>query len=123
MLPRSTPFLSPVHSTSLAALWLVRHGQSSWNTLGLICDPGARPAGGEPIRDEYRRAAAFCDDLASRPRDEEGDVVVIAHGGTLRVLRAYLSHVPVEQMRWEALQNARVLRIDGYCVNPRGGTE
>ncbi len=49
--------------------------------------------------------------------------MVVAHGGTLRVLRAYLSGVPVEQMRWEPLENARVLRIDGFSMNARGGTE
>lgn len=90
---------------------------------GLVRDPDACPHGGESVRELYRRAAAFCDDLARRPRGTGGDVVVVAHGGTLRVLRAYLSNVPVEQMRWEPLENARVLRIDGFGMNPRGGTE
>jgi broad specificity phosphatase PhoE len=90
---------------------------------GLVRDPDVRPHGGESVRDMYRRAAAFCDDLARRPRGTAGDVVVVAHGGTLRVLRAYLSSVPVEQMRWEPLENARVLRIDGFGMNARGGTE
>jgi len=42
-------------------------------------------------------------------------VVVVAHGGTLRVLEAYLTGVPVGQMAWPPLENARVLRIPG-CV-------
>ena len=32
------------------------------------------------------------------------------HGGTLRVLDAYLHGVPVEQMRWDLLGNASVLK-------------
>jgi 2,3-bisphosphoglycerate-dependent phosphoglycerate mutase len=212
MLPRSTPTLNPAPTSCQAALWLVRHGESTWNALGLcqgqrdeaelterglaqaaavaegfrgvqvgalyasdlrralqtaavvaetvslpvirdprlrergygefegtalssvrpsaigfgdglLRDPDVRPAGGESVRDLYRRAAAFCDDLARRPPHAPGDVVVVAHGGTLRVLRAYLSDVPVEQMSWEPLENARVLRIDGFTMNARGGTE
>jgi probable phosphoglycerate mutase len=90
---------------------------------GMVVDPDARPRGGESVRDLYLRAASFCDDLARRLRGTAGDVVVVAHGGTLRVLHAYLSGVAVEQMSWEPLENARVLRIDGCGSNVRGGTE
>lgn len=212
MLPRSSSTLSPPYGPTAFALWLVRHGESTWNTLGLaqgqrddavltdrgaaqaaavaaqfrdlqvsavyssdlrralqtaatfaevldlpvvrdrrlrerslgvlegtpvaevspsatglcggmVVDADARPKGGESVRDLYRRAAAFCDDLARMPGGAAGDVVVVAHGGTLRVLRAYLTGVPVEDMRWEPLENARVLRIDARGANARGGTE
>lgn len=212
MPPRSTPTLRHAPTASPAVLWLIRHGESTWNTLGLVqghCDeaeltargaaqaaavaerfagrdvsalyasdlrralqtaavvaaaagvpvitdsrlrernlgelegtthasvkpsvmgfeagqvrdPDARPVGGESIRDLYQRAAAFCDDLTRRPPKTPGDVVVVAHGGTLRVLRAYLSGVTVEQMPWEPLENARVLRIDAFSMNARGGSE
>jgi broad specificity phosphatase PhoE len=96
---------------------------------GFVVNADARPDGGESLRVLYRRAAAFCDDLASGPADSTGgtaggDVVIVAHGGTLRVLRAYLTGVAVEHMRWEPLDNARVLRIGacGTSENPRGGT-
>jgi broad specificity phosphatase PhoE len=212
MLPRSTSALSSAPTAAAPALWLVRHGESTWNTLGLcqghrddaeltargiaqaatvgdqfrslsvsaiyssdlrralqtaaviaevlglpvtkdarlrerrlgalegtmlaaaspaatgidgglVVDPDARPYRGESVRELYRRAAAFCDELARRPAERAGDVVLVAHGGTLRVLRAHLSGIPVEGMRWEALENARVLRIDGVATNPLGGTE
>jgi 2,3-bisphosphoglycerate-dependent phosphoglycerate mutase len=212
MLPRSTSTLSSAPTVSAPALWLVRHGESTWNSLGLcqghrddaeltargvaqaaavaeqfrnlsvsavyssdlrralqtaavfaevlalpvirdarlrernlgvlegtvlaqacpavtgidsgmVFDPDTRPYGGESVRDLYRRAAGFYDDLASRPAERAGDVVVVAHGGTLRVLRAYLSGIPVGRMRWGPVENARVLRIDGIGTNPRGGTE
>lgn len=86
---------------------------------GRVTDPDARPAGGESVRDLYQRAAGFAEELAavhSDDIDQAGDVVVVAHGGTLRVLEAYLTGVPVEQMAWPPLENARVLRIPGYVM-------
>jgi broad specificity phosphatase PhoE len=86
---------------------------------GRVTDPDARPAGGESVRDLYQRAAGFAEELAAvhnGDNDQAGDVVVVAHGGTLRVLEAYLTGVPVEQMAWPPLENARVLRIPGYVM-------
>lgn len=84
---------------------------------GRVLDPDARPAGGESVRDLYLRAANFCDDLqaaeltAGHPTGGDGDVLIVAHGGTLRVLEAYLHGIDVEQMRWEPVGNATVMRI------------
>jgi 2,3-bisphosphoglycerate-dependent phosphoglycerate mutase len=86
---------------------------------GRVTDPDARPAGGESVRDLYQRAAGFAEELAAvrnEGGDQAGDVVVVAHGGTLRVLEAYLTGVPVEQMAWPPLENAQVLRIPGYVM-------
>ena len=83
---------------------------------GRVADPDARPPRGESVRDLYLRAAGFADELTANPDDggdDDGDVVVVAHGGTLRVLHAYLHGVPVEEMAWEPLENARILRIPG----------
>ena len=95
---------------------------------GRVTDPDARPAGGESVRDLYQRAAGFAEELAavhSEDSGRAGDVVVVAHGGTLRVLEAYLTGVPVGQMAWPPLENARVLRIPGYVMQShlksRGG--
>jgi broad specificity phosphatase PhoE len=90
---------------------------------GLVADPDTSPDGGESVRELYQRAAAFCDDLVDQPGTQAADVVVVAHGGTLRVLRAYLAGVPVEQMSWEPLANGSVLRIGAYAVDNRGGTQ
>jgi 2,3-bisphosphoglycerate-dependent phosphoglycerate mutase len=90
---------------------------------GLVADPDTSPEGGESVRELYHRAAAFCDDLAGKPDTQAADVVVVAHGGTLRVLHAYLAGVPVERMSWEPLANASVLRIGAFAANYRGGTE
>src|ERR1700751_2435059 len=86
---------------------------------GRVTDPDARPAGGESVRDLYQRAAGFAEELAGAHDEDDaraGDVVVVAHGGTLRVLEAYLTGVPVERMAWPPLENARVLRIPGYVM-------
>jgi broad specificity phosphatase PhoE len=43
-----------------------------------------------------------------------GDVVVIAHGGTVRVLAAYLHGIPPDQMSWGPVENATVLHIPDF---------
>jgi 2,3-bisphosphoglycerate-dependent phosphoglycerate mutase len=94
---------------------------------GRVTDPDTRPAGGESVRDLYQRAAAFYDELPPGDGDDgdDGDVVVVAHGGTLRVLNAYAHRIKVEEMSWEPLENARILRIPGFgtktSMASRGG--
>jgi broad specificity phosphatase PhoE len=93
---------------------------------GLVIDPDARPPAGESVRDLYTRAAAFCDDLAAGLGDgpltgAAGDVLVIAHGGTVRVLDAYLHGVPVDQMTWRPVDNAATVRIPDFGTRSRGG--
>jgi broad specificity phosphatase PhoE len=88
---------------------------------GLVIDPDVRPPAGESVRDLYQRAAEFCDDLAAGLRDGSGDVVVIAHGGTVRVLDAYASGVTVDQMAWRPVDNATIVRIQGFGALSQGG--
>jgi probable phosphoglycerate mutase len=71
-----------------------------------VVDPDARPDGGESLRDFYQRVDGFVADLRAA-----GEAVIVAHGGTLRMLNACLHGVPVDQMRWEPLGNAAVLRF------------
>jgi 2,3-bisphosphoglycerate-dependent phosphoglycerate mutase len=81
-----------------------------------VTDPDAAPPGGESLRNLYDRVAAFADDLTAARLPglagavPGGDVAVVAHGGTLRVLTAYLNGIPAEQMRWEPLANGTILR-------------
>jgi 2,3-bisphosphoglycerate-dependent phosphoglycerate mutase len=98
---------------------------------GRLFDPDTRPVGGESVRDLYLRAAGFCDDLAAGLRDgsdtlpeltkRDGDVLVIAHGGTVRVLDAYLNGVPVDQMTWRPVDNATIVRIPEFGTLSQGG--
>lgn len=89
---------------------------------GRLFAPDTRPAGGgESVRDLYLRVAGFCDDLAAGLRDDcgtlpglterTGDVLVIAHGGTVRVLEAYAQGVSVDQMTWRPVGNATVVHL------------
>ena len=109
---------------------------------GLVIDPDVRPEAGESVRDLYVRAAAFCDDLvaglrdghgplpgltrtgpaSAKPASAGGDVLVIAHGGPVRVLDAYLHGVPVDQMTWRPVDNATIVRISEFGTALRGGT-
>jgi broad specificity phosphatase PhoE len=57
------------------------------------------------------------------PVPSSGDIVVVAHGGTLRVLRAYLSGVPVEEMDWAPLANATVLEFPEFGTPAREGEQ
>jgi broad specificity phosphatase PhoE len=82
---------------------------------GRVADADARPVGGESVRNLYRRAAQFIDELAATVDDDDtGDVVVVAHGGTVRVLEAYLQGIPADQMGWGPVQNATVVRIPDF---------
>jgi probable phosphoglycerate mutase len=96
---------------------------------GRVADPDARPAGGESLRDFYRRVAEFTDEMtalrATGGADPAagpgwaGDVAVVAHGGTLRMMSAYQRGVPVEQMTWEPLANASIVRSPTGWPSPR----
>ncbi len=52
--------------------------------------------GGERRSDFFRRVSATCDDILSRHR--QGTVLIVAHGGTLRAMLAYL--LPEQMSRW-----------------------
>jgi 2,3-bisphosphoglycerate-dependent phosphoglycerate mutase len=78
-----------------------------------VIDPDTSPPDGESLRDFYRRVAGFAADLREqglREQEPAGEIAVVAHGGTLRMLDAYLNGVPVERMSWAPVVNGCVLR-------------
>jgi broad specificity phosphatase PhoE len=80
----------------------------------MVVDPDARPDGGESLRDFHGRAAAFCAELAGKADRGAlplGDIVIVAHGGTVRVLDACLKGIPVDQMSWIPVPNGTILRV------------
>ena len=80
-----------------------------------VIDPDARPPDGESLRDLYWRVAGFAGGLLDAGRE----VAVVAHGGTLRVLAAYLRGVPVERMAWEPVGNGCIIRLQPqYAHSP-----
>ena len=214
--PEAVPGGRPAREVTVPDLWLVRHGESTWNTAGLaqghndeaeLTERGLRQAadaaaqfGYRPVRAIYasdlrraqQTAAAFSAVLGlpvqhrpaaagavprrargqpaqhyrpfghwsggrarhrprrpaasrgvgprpvragrrvlRRPRRRpgrtqaaatSGDVLVIAHGGTVRVLDAYIHGVPVDQMTWRPVDNATIVRIPEFGTQSRGGS-
>ncbi len=80
---------------------------------GRVTDADVRPPQGESLRELYGRVAAFMDDAeASAP---EGAVVVVTHGGVIRMAQAYAEGVGVEAMAWDPVPNASVWSSDRRC--------
>jgi probable phosphoglycerate mutase len=77
---------------------------------GVIVDPDGRPPGGESIRDLYRRVAALVDDLSGRPSADR--LVVVTHGGVIRVAMAYAAGLSVADMPWPSVGNGTIRHVE-----------
>jgi broad specificity phosphatase PhoE len=84
---------------------------------GVVVDADCRPPGGESIRDLYQRVAAFLDELSGHPSTD--GLVVVTHGGVIRVAMAYTAGRSVTKMPWPYLANAAVRRVDLLPGRPR----
>jgi 2,3-bisphosphoglycerate-dependent phosphoglycerate mutase len=86
-------------------------------TGGRVVDADAAPIGGESLRQLYERAARCAQRILSL---HAGDVVVVCHGGVVRVLLAWLDGVGPDDMRWPEIDNAvpiaRSLTLVPTCV-------
>ncbi len=71
-----------------------------------VVDADARPPAGESLTELYERVRDFITTLDARA--PEGDVLVVTHGGVIRVAEAYCSGVAVEDMTWGPVANASV---------------
>ncbi len=71
-----------------------------------VVDADARPVDGESLTELYERVAAFVDELEMRA--PTGDVLVVTHGGVIRVAQAYCSGIPASGMEWGPVPNASV---------------
>ena len=71
-----------------------------------VVDAGARPPAGESLSELYERVQAFITTLEWRAPD--GDVLVVTHGGVIRVAEAYCNGVAVDDMTWGPVANASV---------------
>jgi 2,3-bisphosphoglycerate-dependent phosphoglycerate mutase len=84
-----------------------------------VVDIDARPTGGESLRDVQARCADFLHWLTEQ--GHRRDVVVVTHGGSLRMLRATGARAGVLPPVWDTVDNATVHRID--LPHPRYVTE
>lgn len=68
-----------------------------------VIDPDAAPHEGESIRQLYWRAAGFVDELLDDTGT--GDVVIVCHGGVVRVVQAWLDGIGPDEMSWPPVGN------------------
>lgn len=82
-----------------------------------VTDPDARPAGGESIRELYQRVTGLLAELAASLPD--GRIVLVTHGGPVRVARAYLAGLSAAAMSWPPVLNGSVLEVACADLTPR----
>ena len=70
---------------------------------GRVVDAEARPPGGESLEALSRRVGDFFCRLAQQELD--GDVLVVTHGGVIRVALARCDDIPVVRMAWGDVPN------------------
>jgi broad specificity phosphatase PhoE len=76
---------------------------------GIVVDENARAPGGESLLDVYLRCSTFLRHLIDTPTD--GDVVVVAHGGSIRMLRALADNAVLEGLAWDVVPNAATYQV------------
>ena len=77
---------------------------------GLVVDEHARAPGGESLADVHARCAAFLEHLRGEP--DGGDAVVVAHGGSIRMLRALATDIELRGLAWDTVPNAAIIRLE-----------
>jgi broad specificity phosphatase PhoE len=75
-----------------------------------VVDIDARADGGESLRDLYLRTSDFLGWLAGQ--QPQRHVVVVAHGGSIRMLGASLAGTDIVDMTWDAVANGSTHRFD-----------
>jgi 2,3-bisphosphoglycerate-dependent phosphoglycerate mutase len=76
---------------------------------GIVVNENARAPGGESLLDVYLRCSTFLRRLIDTPTD--GDVVVVAHGGSIRMLRALVDNAVLEGLTWDVVPNAGTYQV------------
>jgi broad specificity phosphatase PhoE len=83
---------------------------------GHIVDLDRAVGGGESLVDVYRRVTQWAE--TSLPPMLSGDVVVVAHGGSIRMLHAYLTGISLNGLAWGDVPNAGVIRVTPSSLMP-----
>jgi broad specificity phosphatase PhoE len=74
-----------------------------------ITDPDACPPGGESVRQLYDRVISVLGELLSSSPGRR--IIVVTHGGPIRVARAYRAGLGVEEMTWSAVPNGSIVAV------------
>lgn len=77
---------------------------------GHVVDEHARPPGGESLYDVRQRCSGFLRQLLER--HEDGDALVVAHGGSIRMLRSLAADAELRGLPWGTVPNASIFRLD-----------
>ncbi len=83
---------------------------------GRVVDAEARPPGGESLHDFSQRVDRFFSRLAQR--QHHGDVLVVTHGGVIRMALAKCDRVPVSRMAWGSVPNAGLWSLGKHEICP-----
>ena len=93
---------------------------------GRVVDADAAPPGGESVRDLYARATRWV--AALLERHGRHDVVLVCHGGVVRVVQAWAEGIGPDEMAWGPVENglivscrAPALRRTGQILCPHDG--
>jgi 2,3-bisphosphoglycerate-dependent phosphoglycerate mutase len=74
---------------------------------GHVVDADAAPPGGESVRQFYARLTNCVSELVSD--HPYGDLVLVCHGGVVRVVLAWLDGIAPEEMSWPDITNGMVV--------------
>jgi broad specificity phosphatase PhoE len=74
---------------------------------GRVVDADVAPSGGETVRQFYARLTACVNELLTVQPD--GDLVLVCHGGVVRVVMAWLDGVGPDEMAWPEVTNGVVV--------------
>jgi broad specificity phosphatase PhoE len=77
---------------------------------GKVVDASAHPEGGESLDAFYDRVGSYLDVL--RGRQNRPRSILVTHGGTIRVIRAYGAGTPMQDSLWYPVANASVWSVD-----------
>ncbi len=81
-----------------------------------VVDADTRPPGGESLRELSDRVAESFSQLTGEEHD--GDVLVVTHGGVIRVALAHCDGIPIAHMSWGRVPNAGIWLLSPSEIRP-----
>src|SRR5665213_1183553 len=77
---------------------------------GKVVDASAQPEGGESLDDFYDRVGTYMEIL--RSREDRPRLILVTHGGTIRVIRAYGAGTLMQDSLWYPVENASLWPVN-----------
>lgn len=91
---------------------------TEWSGIrdGRVVDAEARPPGGESLQDLSRRVSTFFSRLAEV--EHRGDVLVVTHGGVIRMALGHCDGAPLPRMAWADAPNGGLWSFGFHEICP-----